>query len=812
MKNLLLHIFAASLMFIGVDARAEYLGDLTVESGDVYELLLDEVGDYVELDMLVVEEGAELVIDNGVTVYVAGDVEVYGMISGQDGSIECEGNLIGGGSVTISDINFLVKNVEIECNLEVQSKFATSRSQTLVSIADGYLVKAESMDLKSGSLVEGLIYLKAGKGVVFNTPSGDVAVTSTGDDGAYLAVKYAGSKPSQTSSTDAVNNVVYMSLDKSYYTIMALDGDVNITAISLPLDEGHSDLFSIDDKSSQVSSLYYSTNKWNEFSSIKATNGRTTEATCSLSLSDGESSDISYGIRKDFIEDVINNEASGSTITAVRIDSKIPGKYTWTGKKGTSFKDNNNWYGGYAPESSVDVVINSEYSEAAISAIFTISGAEEAARPNGSASGAFIVKNFPVISSGSVTVKSLTLNGLSTITIDGGALRVTNKLTVQNSGEEGHVIINNRASSSSALKYGSTNYSKFVVNRYFPQGKSYYVGSATTNGSVEGLGSDDMIAVYSGDDFGVTTSFNGSIIGGGIQLNSTDHIKQVGSLFKGNQSASGSSKKEGWMLFQNPFMSAVSASLSSFTFGNGLAKSLVFPTEGGFTTKNLGSGVTVLDNLKYGADGRSSIAPQQAFYVLTIDPEQGTSFTIREPSSPSAGVSLKSTRVETDVLRLTLGSESSFDESFMLYIGVGIKSSKNEALEKFSTNELMAIKDGIYNRILSNVYTSNVLDEYTLSQMRVEKNKIYNVLFFKEDEAKKEAFLKFAQNENNEVEDEEFYTMVLPAFSQESLIDSLEFFTKDSNDNTYIYKLREYLIHYKDTDKLKGFDINEYDF
>lgn len=421
--------------------------------------------------------------------------------------------------------------------------------------------------------------------------------------------------------------------------------------------------------------------------------------------------------------------------------------FSWTGKISDQWETEGNWAGGVAPITSSSITI-------------------------GDFKGG--IKNYPVIRNtdpvvGKSQVKNITIKNDAKLTIDGGALYVSGKVLVEdNDLTHDHIILNQRYDNTSNLRVVDgiktkdendveVDYAGVVVNRIFETYRTFYVGSATMEGTFEpGYDSEnnigfcnlnsgvDLLKQYNphNEKYTKYSSFAGvanynealealkvatsdrTLYGGGtIGLRAPNNedertVVQRGTIWPANKEIKWSSLSMvdgadyGWNMFSNPYSYSIILQSSAKGKNDGTIglSGDVNPVlwfrnysseENRYynTVYNMKAGVTVNDYTSWKFEGQPldngvTIAPNQGFFVRSSS--AGSSVTLRYSKTPVTTVSgdhLKALTYRDDVLRLVVGSDEANRDETALVF----MDEGSRQVELFDAKKILEASD--YNQI-----------------------------------------------------------------------------------------------------------------
>lgn len=326
-----------------------------------------------------------------------------------------------------------------------------------------------------------------------------------------------------------------------------------------------------------------------------------------------------------------------------------------------------------------------------------------------------VIRGEGVAEAKNVLVK--TTNANKGLTIDGGTL-VADDINVSDEANAGHVVINQRYDNPSNLLVGSTNYKKFTINRTFKTNRLYYNASATKEGSIEsGIDlSTDVLEFYevsdesykrqeSGNFYVGKGQFLGHTIGLAKSSGETERtITQIGSIYTDSSKdynlklSTGAGYSDGWNLISNPYQASLKVYDGAITLEDGISPSVWIRGYDngryGYTSMNILTGVSVAQgSATKNEDG--AIAPQQAFFVFT-ETNMAT-IRIKRPKTADAvkSVSLKSSEVVSDVLRLTIDTDEALSDEMAFVFREG------GTMDAASVDTYKRFEKGSYNQIYS---------------------------------------------------------------------------------------------------------------
>ena len=365
---------------------------------------------------------------------------------------------------------------------------------------------------------------------------------------------------------------------------------------------------------------------------------------------------------------------TGSTIFKFNISGS---KYSWIGTASVDWFTDSNWAGGQVPDADADVVIGDGCSF------------------------------YPVISgdvSDVALANSLTIVGSSddaVLTLDPGArLFVTDKVVVNHAAGR-HIVINHRYDlmssfvAKSIVDADGNEYSNVVVNRTVLSLVSYYLGSATKQGSIESGFDMAFCAPYDP----VSASYDMSMTGSndfsasytkafslGIVSDDTEStFTQVGSILSSSSAApevaleNQLDQEFGFNLLSNPYPYTIPLASQFFNVTSDADPVVWFPSYDPvsdvnlFKTVNLATGVAVSSDVS-ASDDQLLLPAAQGFFVRKNSSASDQSFQvdgsgISASDISTSGVHLKDASVESDVLRLTLRSngDANVDEVALVF-------------------------------------------------------------------------------------------------------------------------------------------------
>ncbi|MCQ2229253.1 MAG: T9SS type A sorting domain-containing protein [Bacteroidales bacterium] len=483
--------------------------------------------------------------------------------------------------------------------------------------------------------------------------------------GDVVGVQYFNVKPTQGSGSE-----LYGNLSSEYWKVVTKSGE-QAGNVYITLNYDNSDNFE-PALADYYSLAHYDGMRWTVYDRDEANNKAGIDAVNKLVY-------YKTGIS-------VNNDGPYAHLFTLGYTKRVD---RWTGSKSSAWSDDDNWSGGLVPS---------------VMAFIPSLGAG--------------AHNYPVIGTAdNVGLTSVVVDGnQATLTINGGTLN-TDALTVTDNTNPGHVIINQRYDQSSNLIFGSTNYNgNFTVNRTLKTNILNYVGSATTEGTIENWNPSDYLGLY---DYN-TEKYNSSASGrfadgihgstvGMIDANvESKTITQIGTIATGDVTMSAplmTGKWYAWHMFSNPYQAALDleSDFASFdhvepimwfrSFDSGSYK---------YTTYSVSDGVQVSQASKP-CESVTAIAPQQAFFVRTTSQYATPKIVFKQPTESTvvaAGTSLKAVKAVRDVLRLTVESEIGLsDETAMLFReGGSLESIQRDAMKRFETkqyNQIYSLKDAM---------------------------------------------------------------------------------------------------------------------
>ena len=663
--------------------------------------------------VVVINEDVEVTISDGdafscgkITIngslILDGDLEVHGDFV-LNGEISGEGNLIFAGddtqSITGEDLEF--SNIEIanESTYEDAGEEAgvfldVNLSTENLTMTSGYIItQGNSLNVSNLLTVSADDCYIDGKFTCAVT-SARTSVLPTGAAGVArhaslkvnkkgtLTVSYSDSKCGQGEN----NGLLF----DGYVTVTP---SIAMTLSSLGFVFGSENRDYAEVSEGMYSGLYYyntnASSAWTEISD--ATYGSTyVSGSLSSSLGKNKACYIAFGVKESLL--TADKEVSDFDISSASATSD----YTWTGKASCSWTNSSNWFGGAVPSSSDEVEIVSSYDNATAYLVDVnySDGTTSSETVSNGLTGTTNVTNYPKItpSEGKVEVASVTIGSGANVTVDGGALVISGALTVADNSSEGSVYVYNSYDYSSALKFGSTNYTKFTIYRTYETDHVCYIGSATTSGAMKSLNINNSSYDYDGmQNFNASsqtwsdaTAFSQTACSA-LWIESTAHnnaseytFSQTGEVNYNDMSYS-LSEKYNWIY--NPYLFSIDLYTKGkgITMGTSLSQTILFRSYDSdndeyyystFNTK-IGVGATQSYDGATSTNGRD-IAPQQGFCLYAYDTDDCyISFDVDKMTSIYYGedASLKKADVvPEDILRLSVSSEGyNSDETVIVF-------------------------------------------------------------------------------------------------------------------------------------------------
>lgn len=126
-----------------------------------------------------------------------------------------------------------------------------------------------------------------------------------------------------------------------------------------------------------------------------------------------------------------------------------------------------------------------------------------------------------------------------------------------------------------------------------------------------------------------------------------------------------------------------------------------------------------------------------------------------------------------------------------------------EKVKYFLINSTITIKDELLNQLTSQIYSTENINEMTVNE--IIKKQFEYVLFDTEDEEDEKKF-KTIIGSLSDKNIQAINSLVINLSEENDLIETIEYFVKDSSNKILIYKLGAFLSKYKD------FDITQYDY
>lgn len=430
-----------------------------------------------------------------------------------------------------------------------------------------------------------------------------------------------------------------------------------------------------------------------------------------------------FGIR----QDATNQEKTVSSYVTT-LESDPQG--TWLGKN-TNWHDTSNWLSGTCPDGTDEhAFVKDNYCNHVINkTIVTYTdGTKEDITPyetyyhNP-------VTIFPILSSSDhVDLNQLTIGANSSVTLDGGMMNVLDTISVA---DGGHLYVNNAYDMSSFLKFGIFS-GRVTVNRSFEALRTYYVGSATVEGSVTGLSTPlyseadkrgDILRLFNPiskkftdcDHFDITlcSTYNASkkYHDGQAVVTLTQEGRPYNHDGKATHKISLAHKDNCWNIIQNPFLFSlpVDKASTAIQIGESVLKTVWMrgynsTSKYHFTTYNYGAGVgvTQVGEHSSASTDATSLAPQQGFYLYTLKDDE-ENFVKFNPDAVTTNLnaSLKASQVRDNILRLRISVNGRFsDEMALVFTPDGsVDASSNDSPKMFNTDtydygQIYSIKDG----------------------------------------------------------------------------------------------------------------------
>lgn len=426
----------------------------------------------------------------------------------------------------------------------------------------------------------------------------------------------------------------------------------------------------------------------------------------------------------------------------------------WTGAKSNSWGESGNWLKGVVPDSDSDVKLNNTYTTSQnvnLKIDYSDGTSVYAFGAEGRNVGddtPITVTKWPTVNRGTTaTCKSLNMDTDASLTINYGSLNVIGAITVPEAKVDvaDLITINNSHQRSSALKFGSTNYNKFTINRTFDTNHAYYIGSATVEGTINEDLSDDYLSSFNSATGKYTKNTSGTmqsgLLGSGINFNPSKGdeatITQIGQVYYGNQNIDlAYSATNAKNLICNPYLFPIKLNESAgvMTLGSGIWPAIIFRTydsgEGKYVYKTYSyktevsvSSEASLEN--YAGSEACIAAPQQGFFLIAESAEDnGVSFNVEsyDPSGKSS-TGLKSSSVTDNVLRLVVCSTeyTNCDETAIIFDENGsLGKGASDAAKYLGTNKSDKAMNAIYcnkNNAMLSINNTPIADQMVSTPM-----------------------------------------------------------------------------------------------
>ncbi|WP_075602045.1 hypothetical protein [Saccharicrinis aurantiacus] len=376
---------------------------------------------------------------------------------------------------------------------------------------------------------------------------------------------------------------------------------------------------------------------------------------------DSNGGSISSQLQIDF-----NEFTEGSVFT---FGSILTPAYTWLGNNADWF-DASNWTNSIVPSASSHVTINAVTAPQLDPVID------------------------PAINSNVVQVNDLTINSGASLTLKPGTRMTVNGNLLTN---DGLIIENSNEKPTSFITLGNVSDNTNIVWSYESR-RYWYIGHATESASIasydaiisggndyflydypSGAWSDISKGLYPARD-----PLSDPLVGTSVIFKDPATISQFG-ILNNNSSYTKNYLADEWYLVSNPYPSYLDLSnVSEWEFGT--ADKTVYTRTGetfssrGFATYNIETGI--------GANGGSEfVIPGQAFWILNSG---NNNFTIKKGArTHTETMELKSTSSnESDIVRLSLVTENSVDESVIAFKDAGrLQSTNIDSKKRMSTSD-----------------------------------------------------------------------------------------------------------------------------
>ena len=408
-------------------------------------------------------------------------------------------------------------------------------------------------------------------------------------------------------------------------------------------------------------------------------------------------------------DDFVTNESNNNTLWDLvqeALPEVVGSLKQWIGITG-NWNEAANWKSGQVPGVETNVSINV---------------------PDGA--GRFM----PVIETGtSVQIRSLSVAGGATLTLNGASLMVSRNMAVASSAlfvaEPGSKVtignnlanVNGSSGTSVVIKNSVEKPTSFLVNKWasaavtiywqYPYGQYIALGHCVDGNLFPNYGASALIYKLVNNSWvnvSNDTGFNDiPLMGYYIAFkNANPSVSHIGSIRNSEYSFT---MGDTWEMIANPYPTYIDVQNAAFNL-NGADNTVYVARQGlgkvTFETYGIGTGVSVNGGSRY-------IAPGQAFYIRSRT--NGTTFGL----SPSVrthgdGKPLKSAGIEDDVLRLELSGNGSSDEHVLVFRSIGSEdySSYYDSEKKFSSDEaelsLFTMKEN--HRLVINALPAGLID------------------------------------------------------------------------------------------------------